>query len=662
MTIGRQEQDETKPDSIDVDLLNRIEHESLQRRLIIAVDFGTTYSAVSYVEIPEGCPSDFVDSRSIHSITRYPDSRDLNANDRMLMEVPSEVIYPLDRHFRDRDRLIHSPPDLETGPGDNNQHEGPPSDPLSDGPQEADHHDDDGDTTMGMDIPDQFHWGYAVHELWAIPATHSDPTNQPLSRFKLLLDNSPMTETVRQKLNEDLGRLKSRGVIRKPIEVIADFLTYLLDHVQSELCLLGYEDNIPKEMVLCVPAIWSQRACRDMQMCLAAAMKRAKFKGVDVENKSIENLFIVSEPEAAAAYMLANSPEIKRGQTFVLLDAGGGTVDANTYRVSNEEPLRLDHEIVPPGGGLHGSSYLNEDFKAYLKNLLAEETYLEQGIETIDGIVEQVMIEQFEPKIKRSFDYTRPKIVKRLAIRGLRDNPSKGFSRGCVVISTSKIRQIFMKHLEGIFNIVRRQLDDALRNGCKVENNCHVTLMQPEDRTNIINAVSSGAVLRAMNKTQGPERRARSSYGILRAEPFNEYPEHQGLKPFYDPHDGQPYIKKTIDWVLKLGETVPPVWKCDPFTCSHTFDVWPIRPMICKEILYVSDRSTRSHYRLSHPQNDGAQEVGQIVVDFTFLRDEGKITPTEPIVLPDGRKVGTKHYKVDFTMIICVVDRDLKYF
>jgi hypothetical protein len=64
--------------------------------------------------------------------------------------------------------------------------------------------------------------------------------------------------------------------------------------------------------------------------------------------------------------------------------------------------------------------------------------------------------------------------------------------------------------------------------------------------------VASGAVIRALNKSQGPERIARSSYGILRTEPFGEHEEHEGLNPSYDPHDGQPYIKRTVDWVLKL--------------------------------------------------------------------------------------------------------------
>jgi hypothetical protein len=66
-----------------------------------------------------------------------------------------------------------------------------------------------------------------------------------------------------------------------------------------------------------------------------------------------------------------------------------------------------------------------------------------------------------------------------------------------------------------------------------------------------ITAVASGAVLRAVNKEQGPKRDARSSYGILRREPYEEFPEHTGGSKYYDPHDGLPYIN-TVDWVLKL--------------------------------------------------------------------------------------------------------------
>ena len=52
--------------------------------------------------------------------------------------------------------------------------------------------------------------------------------------------------------------------------------------------------------------------------------------------------------------------------------------------------------------------------------------------------------------------------------------------------------------------------------------------------------------------------------------------------------------------------------------------------------------------------------VGEIEVDFTYLRDEGLIFPIEPTVNENGRRIGCRHYKVIYTMVIRVVDRDLE--
>ena len=51
-------------------------------------------------------------------------------------------------------------------------------------------------------------------------------------------------------------------------------------------------------------------------------------------------------------------------------------------------------------------------------------------------------------------------------------------------------------------------------------------------------------------------------------------------------------------------DKVASVWECEPFTCTHNFSVKE-KYLICREILYVSDHATRSHYKLSHPYNRG---------------------------------------------------------
>jgi hypothetical protein len=246
---------------------------------------------------------------------------------------------------------------------------------------------DDDVQMLGSLSDDQFRWGYQVHELLSLPSTHLDSSNQPLSRFKLVLDNSPVTKALRERVQHTVDKLKKQRIVSGSLCVITDFLTCLLKHTERELQNEGYDDSFQREIVLCVPAIWTQQACRYMQTSMAAAMKRADFRGVDTDTNSIENLFIVSEPEAAAAYVLADEHGLDVSKTeltcickgrpwanlassvamylfswtqvcsrpetnrkVLTKSSGGGTVDANTYEISETTPLRLSREVVAPGG------------------------------------------------------------------------------------------------------------------------------------------------------------------------------------------------------------------------------------------------------------------------------------------------------------------------
>lgn len=63
-------------------------------------------------------------------------------------------------------------------------------------------------------------------------------------------------------------------------------------------------------------------------------------------------LQIITEPEAAAIYALdtMDPTELKVGDTFVLCDAGGGTVDLISYTVAALKPhLRVDEPTYGTG-------------------------------------------------------------------------------------------------------------------------------------------------------------------------------------------------------------------------------------------------------------------------------------------------------------------------
>ncbi|KAK4170972.1 hypothetical protein QBC36DRAFT_305615 [Triangularia setosa] len=684
--------DNAKPESVPDHLLDSLEDPIPQKRLIVAVDFGTTYSAVAYVALEDGEGTASLNPSRIYTVQNYPDDATFgNPDDQMRSEVPTEVIYPLDRRFRDKKGLDT----LGDDEGHNMEHDDPTVDvmPLEDelvdpGSRLAvfGHHSTYDADGMLIDDENSFRWGYGAHEAWGRSAAHADPNSKPMSRFKLLLDSSEKTETIRMRLGETLTELKNKRIIKRPLDVIVDFLTYLLRHAKTEIENAGFDDSYKREIVMCVPAIWTQKACRDMQGAMAKAMGLAGFPGVDVEDDRIENLFIVSEPEAAAAYVLKHERSISAQDTFLLLDAGGGTVDANTYTVSAAAPLRLTREVAQPGGGLHGSSYINQGFRTLLEDLLADETYLNTDDSTIQGCIEKIIMNEFEYKVKRSFDCYTARGHRYFDVSGLRANSEKGFRKGSVRIPVDKIKEIFLEHLEGIATIMedqilaalekdikvnkvlliggfadsvslRKYLQDRLNTFCRVRNYPVPQLLLPK---NTATAVVRGAVLRAFNKERGPGRHARTSYGIWRTEPHMSFPEHAEAKRSWDRHDGLAYVVGTIDWVLKLGQEVPPVWTCPPFLCSHTFDCFPVRPLICKEVLYASDRATESHYQLKHAKNAGAEKIGEIVVDFTFLRQDGLIHPIDGGVDEKGRRVGKRHYRVTYTMVIRVVGRDLQ--
>lgn len=157
-------------------------------------------------------------------------------------------------------------------------------------------------------------------------------------------------------------------LINEQTDFIADYLVQLLRHTKKRLIdSEGLTDASTVELILCVPAVWKSEAIRQMEIVLTAAVASA---GLDrLQHGGIDNLFIVSEPEGAAACVRAREKKRLRvcnlvprqrglrmilmntnGDTFILSDAGGGTADAITYTIDKDFPLRLELEEVEPGG------------------------------------------------------------------------------------------------------------------------------------------------------------------------------------------------------------------------------------------------------------------------------------------------------------------------
>ncbi len=171
-----------------------------------------------------------------------------------------------------------------------------------------------------------------------------------------------------------------------PEELVKDYLTALRCHAERVLRHKLPQSALattPVEYVITIPAVWSDRAQASTRRCAEQA-------GMGTGS----SLHIISEPEAAAMYALdAMDPHnIKVGDTFVLCDAGGGTVDLISYKVSQLKPLLRVEEAAPGSGSLCGASFLNRIFQKFLADRFSadpnwDEDVLEEAMKRFEVTV-----------------------------------------------------------------------------------------------------------------------------------------------------------------------------------------------------------------------------------------------------------------------------------
>ena len=304
-----------------------------------------------------------------------------------------------------------------------------------------------------------------------------------------------------------------------------DYLTCVRKHVLDVLKTKvgeGVLDTTPIEYIITVPAIWQDAAKFRSRSCA----KQAGLGG---------NLQIISEPEAAVIYALdAMDPhKLKIGDTFVLCDAGGGTVDLITYTIEELKPLVKVCETVAGEGDPCGSTVLNNMFRVWLQGKFADH-------EDWDNDTLQEAMDRFEYHVKRKFAGGEEDIL--IPVPGMSNDKSNGIMRGKLTVPASIIRGIFDPVITTITALINSQISKAqgnvkavllvggfgqnpyLRESTKKIVGPTVEVMQPAKGWT---AIVRGALMRGL-AVGNPEvarlrigsRIARKSYGISAGEPF----------------------------------------------------------------------------------------------------------------------------------------------
>ncbi|KAF8544623.1 hypothetical protein BDD12DRAFT_723315 [Trichophaea hybrida] len=356
-------------------------------------------------------------------------------------------------------------------------------------------------------------WGYETSTV-----TRGTPIPDPLKWFKLLLQER---STQAQKL-----QLLNISAVTAVTDFLSAVRTTTVESIERTYDAEWVRES-KIEYVLTVPAIWSDSAKSRM----VQAAKEAGFGTHRVDFN------LVSEPEAAAAYALKviQPHNLSCGDTFVICDAGGGTVDLISYKITNLKPLKIV-ESVSGSGDLCGSVFLDEGFDQYIRKLL--------GDKVIDGMKQRSrneMMRTWVDKAKSKFNDKNSLEQYEITLGGVPDDDDGNVDAGFHYMQSEQVKKIFDPIVDYIVELVKEQVLNVRKQG---ENVAAILLvggfgsseyllkrlqhanygigkpLQVLQPMNAQTAIARGALLRGLDGSIVKERRARKYYGCDSLTPY----------------------------------------------------------------------------------------------------------------------------------------------
>jgi hypothetical protein len=288
----------------------------------------------------------------------------------------------------------------------------------------------------------------------------------PIKWFKLLLLKD---EDLAPELRSSEFILRARKMMREngksALDLISDYLRLLWAHTletiekdRGETALEALQFHV----VITVPAIWKGYARQDME----EAARMAGILGSRPAGPTV--LTFAPEPEAAALSSLAEpGKRPKKGEVYLICDAGGGTVDLISYEIGSTDPI-LMHEAVEGTGGLCGGIFIDEAFEYIIKNRLGRkwDRLSKTGIKDImKKEWEQSIKPQFKPmKTKKEYIVSIP--GEAFGKQSLTDTAREPFIKnGRIHFSGSHIEGAFTSIFADIDKLIEAQMRKAQANG-----------------------------------------------------------------------------------------------------------------------------------------------------------------------------------------------------
>ncbi|KAI0112712.1 actin-like ATPase domain-containing protein [Hypoxylon sp. NC0597] len=299
---------------------------------------------------------------------------------------------------------------------------------------------------------DEVTWGYDV------PAD-----SDPVRWFKLLLLKD---EDLAPELRSSEYILRGRKMLRESektaVDVVADYLRGFWKHVYSEITKSrgsNVIDALKLHIIITLPAIWQGYARQSMQ-------EAARKAGILNERDAGETtLSFAPEPEAAALYTLCEpGRRIKKGDVYIICDAGGGTVDLISYKIERIKPLLL-REAAEGIGGLCGGIFIDEAFERICKNRLG------RGWDRLSKVgIRDIMKGEWEHAIKPQFKVSNNKkeYIVSIPAEAFSSKDSQTDTTRQPIIKNGRIHfteSDLHKAFTGVFDDIQKLIDDQINSG-----------------------------------------------------------------------------------------------------------------------------------------------------------------------------------------------------
>ncbi|PCH36668.1 hypothetical protein WOLCODRAFT_127499 [Wolfiporia cocos MD-104 SS10] len=322
------------------------------------------------------------------------------------------------------------------------------------------------------------------------------------------------------------------------IDILADFLRYLFactrvyiieTHANGTRLWASLEDRI--EFVLSHPNGWE--GLQKLKMRHAAIL--AGLVPDTLSGQSRVTLVPAGEAKMSFCLQRGAAGQVTDGQTFIIADAGSGTIDTNAYKIASQPPFSFE-EVAPPECRMEGSASIICRARGFLEVKLRHSRFGNKEDR-------QIMTDYFTKYTMPLFK--DPKENSYIKFGTMQSNDAAvQIRRGTMVLSGHDVAAFFEPSISAVMDAIQTQctrITPAPRNvlllgnlsatpyffaSLKTElNRIGMDLVRPDCQTD--RAITEGAVAFTIMRMITKPREIRFTYGIQCNERFDsDEPDH----------------------------------------------------------------------------------------------------------------------------------------